>query len=290
MNIWLKRGLITISAAALAGTFSYTQNNMLMTTEISAASPALPASFEGYKIVQLSDLHNKSFGDNQERILQRVEKEQPDIIVFTGDLFDSNRLEIEPGIVLMRELTALAPVYFITGNHEYWISDIEVGTLEEMLLEAGVEVLRNTSLEISAGEDSLLLAGVDDPSEAEGRLGQEQLLHSYISEALSGRDDLYTILLSHRPELFSLYEEHGIDLTLTGHAHGGQFRLPFIGGIYAPDQGLFPEYTAGKYKAQEAVMIVNRGLGNSVIPQRIFNRPEIVSITLRVSEDRGSSF
>lgn len=285
MKRWIKISLLTVGTVSLLSLFSYAQNNMISTTHLTVASENIPPSFEGFKIVQLSDLHNKSFGSEQERIIRRVKSEQPDIIVFTGDLFDSNRLEMEPGITLMSKLTTVAPVYFITGNHEYWAQEISIDSLEELLEQEGVEVLRNTSLEITHGEDAILLAGVDDPAEAVDKSMQKELLHSYINSALEGNNDFYTILLSHRPELFSLYQEHNIDLIFSGHAHGGQFRLPFAGGFYAPDQGFFPEYTSGKYEEQESTMIVNRGLGNSVIPQRIFNRPEITSVTLDVSDE-----
>lgn len=236
--------------------------------------------FSGFKIVQLSDLHSKAFGDDQQTLVKKVMKEKPDLIVFTGDLVDSKKYDEKTSLTLMEKLTDMAPVYYVTGNHEWWSGKYD--SLEEKLSDIGVEVMSNTTEEIVIGNERILLTGIDDPAEENTLETEASIAEASIKEALT---DIETgdfhILLSHRPELFSLYAEYQFDLVLSGHAHGGQVRIPFIGGLIAPNQGLFPAYTAGTYKINNTTMIVNRGLGNSIIPQRIFNRPEIVVVTLK---------
>lgn len=275
---WL---LIYLPAAIIALTaFLYYQNNAISITTIKLSSSKLPHNFEAYRIVQLSDLHNKLFGKEQRRIIRKINKLKPDLIVVTGDLIDSRRYDEEISLILMRGIVDIAPVYYVTGNHEQ--SSGRFGGLEKKLLDAGVHVLRNANDTIKLGDGVVRLVGVDDPIFNKTEDGDVDKINRHLQLAYEGLDnpDAYTILLSHRPELFSIYEQHGIDLTLAGHAHGGQFIIPFVGGVIAPEQGFWPRYYAGKYESGQSVMIVNRGLGNSVIPQRLFNRPEIVLVEL----------
>ncbi|MBP3950911.1 metallophosphoesterase [Bacillus sp. YZJH907-2] len=270
---------ILVGSVILMALFLYSQNNILVTSEHSIQSKKVPAAFDGYTIVQLSDLHSKSFGDRQSRLVEKVEKAKPDLIVFTGDVIDSRRYNEEPSLILMEELVKIAPVYYVTGNHE-WHSG-KFAQLETALTDIGVHVMRNTVELLTNGNESIQLIGIDDPANAEGQ-SERDAVEKRIQEAISNQknDDHFQILLSHRPELFTLYSEYGIDLVFSGHAHGGQFRFPFIGGLIAPHQGLLPEYTAGVYEAEQTKMIVNRGLGNSLFPFRLFNLPEIVVVKL----------
>lgn len=247
--------------------FSYYQNNRLSTSSFTFSSGKIT---EPIKVVQLSDLHSKQFGKNQKRLVKQVKKLDPDIIAFTGDLVDSKAYDEQKSMILMEELVQIAPTYYVTGNHESWSGKYPV--LEEKLRQAGVYVLRNEQTLVNIEGETINLIGLDDPTFLSG----EEELAEIVDDLF--QEDQFNLLLSHRPELFSLYEK--MDLILTGHAHGGQVRLPFIGGMVAPDQGFLPKYTAGMYKKEDSVMIVNRGLGNSVIPQRIFNRPEIVEVIL----------
>ncbi|MFB4169429.1 metallophosphoesterase [Virgibacillus sp. JSM 102003] len=280
MKFFTKKKLLLILAIIVfAIALSYHQNNVLTTTKLDVHSSELPESFDGYRIVHLSDLHSKCFGENQKRLVERVKNENPDLIVFTGDIVDQKDINKKPGITLMENMTAITPVYFVTGNHEWWSE--EYSSLENDLEAAGVNVLRNSSELIQVNGSSIAILGIDDPARAENPYSEKGIVSETIN-SLKMRAD-FSILLSHRPEMFSVYQDHNIDLTFSGHAHGGQFRLPFIGGLIAPDQGLFPNYTAGKYVENGSTMIVSRGLGNSIIPQRIFNRPEIVSVTLHAN-------
>lgn len=258
-------------------------NTALVTTELSVKSEKLPAAFDGFRIVQVSDLHNASFGEDNAQLLEQVEQAQPDCTALTGDLVDSRHTDVDTALSFAREAAKIAPTYFVTGNHEARLEDLE--QLLTGLEEAGVTVLENESILLEREGQSIVLAGVEDPS-----FHDDPLLHDTEGvfernlESLSPEEERYTILLSHRPEFFDLYEKLGFDLVLTGHAHGGQFRLPGIGGLWAPGQGLFPEYDAGLYQQGGTAMAVSRGLGNSLFPFRVNNRPEIVAITLQAGE------
>lgn len=260
--------------------FLYYQNNGLGITRFQISSDKLPDGFDTYRIVQLSDLHSKSFGKDQRILLRKVRKLNPDIIVMTGDLIDSRRYDDDTALALMRGLKDLAPVYYVTGNHEK--SSGKYHSLEHKLLDAGVRVLRNESEIIPLGDGAIRLVGIDDPSFNNRGGRNSDKINNNLELAYEGLNspEAYTILLSHRPELFAVYEQHDIDLSFTGHAHGGQFRLPFLGGVLAPGQGLWPTYYEGKHELGDSEMIVNRGLGNSSFPQRLFNRPEIVFVEL----------
>ncbi|SDN19451.1 metallophosphoesterase [Alkalicoccus daliensis] len=283
-----RKSLIVITLLLLTGLggtyFVYYQNNALVTTEISYTSAELPASFDDFRIVHLTDLHNKSFGNDQERLLSMILQADPDIIFFTGDLIDQDTEDMHNSMLLMQELAGLAPTYFVTGNHEWWSGNYEV--LEAQLKDAGVNVLRNESTEIIKEEETIQLLGIDDPAQGSS-YNTEALLEEHLHSAAEEIDEtVFQILLSHRPEVFDMYTDYQIQLVFTGHAHGGQVRLPFIGALAAPDQGFFPEYTAGTYTQNNTTMVVNRGLGNSVIPVRVFNRPEIIVMTLHSSSQQ----
>lgn len=258
-------------------------NTALVTTELSVRSEKLPAAFDGFRIVQVSDLHNASFGEGNTELLERVEQAQPDCIALTGDLVDSRHTDVDAALSFASEAAKIAPTYYVTGNHEARLEDLE--QLLTGLEEAGVTILQNESILLEREGQSIVLAGVEDPS-----FHDDPLLHDTEGvfernlESLSPEEERYTILLSHRPEFFDLYEKLGFDLVLTGHAHGGQFRLPGIGGLWAPGQGLFPEYDAGLCQQGGTAMAVSRGLGNSLFPFRVNNRPEIVAITLQAGE------
>jgi len=263
--------------------FLYLQNNMITTTNITVQYSNLPKTFNGYKIVHLSDLHNKTFGKGQKNLIRKIKKTKPDLIVFTGDLIDSRRYNEEPSIKLMKEITKIAPVYYVPGNHEGRSG--KFNELEKGLLESGVNVLRNTNKIIKKGEESIYIIGIDDPVLHHFDSYRDETLNNIIEVATDNipNKDGFKILLSHRPEAFSLYSRYGMDLVFSGHAHGGQIRLPFIGALIAPHQGLFPKYTSGKYTQGSSAMIVSGGLGNSLFPQRLFNRPEIILVELTIN-------
>ena len=253
-------------------------NSALMVNEIKITNDKIPQSFEGFRIAQVSDLHNAELGKDNNKLIEKLNECEPDIIVLTGDLIDSNHTNLEVALSFARQAVKIAPCYFVTGNHEAWVGS-QYEELKTSLENAGVTVLQDEAIELNYGDECIQLIGLNDPdfSERDSFLS-ESILETKLSQVNIGNG--FTILLSHRPELFNVYQNKNIDLVLSGHAHGGQFRLPFLGGVIAPNQGLFPKYDAGIYTENGTTMIVSRGIGNSIIPVRINNRPEIIIIEL----------
>ena len=259
--------------------FCFCENNVIETTYISYKNSKLPKEFEGYKIVQIADLHNKRFGKDQKNLLSKIERESPDIIVMTGDLIDRRRMDIGIAMEFINGAKKIAPIYYVTGNHEAWSSRYD--EVKKELQIAGVNLLDDTSMKIEKDQATIKLLGLSDPAFVTVEFAEvtETLKLEEHLKTLSDDKD-FQILLSHRPELIGIYTDNNIDLVFSGHAHGGQIRLPFIGPILAPNQGYFPRYTSGEYTESKTTMIVSRGLGNSLFPLRIFNRPEIIVCTL----------
>ena len=243
------------------------------------SSRGLPDAFDGYRIAQVSDLHNAEFGGGNQRLLDMLREAEPDMIAITGDLIDSRKTNIAVALAFAEEAVRIAPCYYVSGNHEARVP--EYRELKAGLEAAGVTVLDDARVEIEISGKSITIIGVNDPSFLADYLTSDAAVMDRKLSELSSEDAGFTILLSHRPELFDTYVAHDMDLVLTGHAHGGQFRLPLIGGLIAPNQGLFPKYDDGLYSEGNTNMIVSRGLGNSIIPFRFNNRPEVVLIELK---------
>lgn len=259
------------------------QNNAIQVSYFDYSDSTLPSTFDGFKVVQVSDLHNKDFGN---QLIDKVYDENPDIIVVTGDVIDRTRTDVPIAVNAMEEMVEIAPVYFVSGNHE--VTSEEFDFLQLEMERIGVINLDNSHevLEIDGSEIGLI--GMEDPLlllyEDVERVGSaELLLQSRLVQLLEESGTEFNLLLSHRAELMEVYADSAVNIVLTGHAHGGQIRIPFINGIYAPSQGFLPEYTSGMYEQGGTSMIVSRGLGNSVFPLRINNRPELVVLTLEAS-------
>ena len=255
-------------------------NTALELNKHAIKSYKLPSEFDGFMIAQISDLHNAEIGDANEKLLAMIKEADPDIIAITGDMIDSRRMDIQVALDFAKEAIKIAPCYYVNGNHELRVLEYE--ELKEGLEDLGVIILENAKATITKEDESLTIIGLSDPSLESGYIYTEEgeVLNLYLNK-LSKEDDNYKILLSHRPEYFDLYCEAGIDIVLSGHAHGGQIRLPFVGGIIAPHQGFFPKYDGGLYIKEETNMIVSRGVGNSLFPLRFNNRPEVVLIELQ---------
>ena len=241
-------------------------------------SKEIPESFHGYRIAQVSDLHNTQIGRNNEKLLALLQSSDPDIIVFTGDLIDYYDTDIDVAVRFAEEAMKIAPCYFVTGNHEARVSDYPV--LKGELAELGVVLMENKIEQLERNGESISLLGVGDPKFYEEFSGVDyaQIMRDNLS--CIADTDSFTVLLSHRPELIEVYNENHVDLVLTGHAHGGQFRLPFVGGVLVPSQGWFPKYDAGLFEEGDTQMIISRGIGNSAFPFRVNNRPELVIVDL----------
>ena len=239
----------------------------------------IPESFDGFRIAQISDFHNTEIGANNKKLISVLKESNPDIIAITGDFIDSRNTDIQLALQFAKEAVKIAPCYYVSGNHEARIA--EYSTLKEELIKLGVVILEDEGVLIEKSSEKITILGVDDPNIKRDYLPNESRfdLDDKLSELLN-ENDYYTVLLSHRPELFDFYVKNNVDLLLSGHAHGGQYWLPFLGGIVAPDQGFFPEYDSGIYSENNTSMIVSRGIGNSIIPIRFNNRPEIILIEL----------
>ena len=255
-------------------------NTALMTNAVAISSSRIPAAFSGFRIAQVSDLHNAEFGKNNAELLKLLSESRPDIIVITGDLIDANHTDVGIALGFAQESVRIAPTYYVTGNHE--AASQQYDTLKAGLEEAGIIVLEDEAISLERGGETISLIGLADPDfTVKGEMfGEAPVMVSAKLKNLNDGEGKYTIMLSHRSELFETYVNCGIDLVFAGHAHGGQFRLPFIGGVIAPNQGLFPKYDAGLYTDGGTNMVVSRGIGNSIIPLRFNNRPEIVLVEL----------
>ena len=263
---------VILLAAALVG-FLYWQNNGLTVSRYEYASAEVAESFDGYRIVQLSDLQDKCFGKDQAPLLERVAALEPDIILLTGDMVDYNRFHMEPTLALLRGAVQLAPCYFITGNHEAAFKQPQKREIINAIADCGVTVLDDEYVRIERGEDGFFLFGLSE---------YEDLPAAWYYGM--PKEEGLCVMMAHRPERFDSYLKGNEDLIFSGHAHGGQIRLPFVGGLYSTGQGWFPRLTSGVHERDGVTMVINRGLGNSTFPQRIFNRPEIVLLTLRSGE------
>ena len=266
--IWL---LIIIIA------FLYWQNNDIVITNIDVNNGNIPSNFDKFKILQVSDLHNKKFGKNQNKLVKLTKKINPDIIVVTGDAIDSRKTNMDIAINYLSQIAKSYPTYYVSGNHERRIKGYN--RFEELLIQNNVKVLNNKYKNIKIGNKEISLIGMKDISFIKSKDKRKEYLNT-LKDIKKEVNNNFTILLSHRPEIIDIYSQSKVDLVFTGHAHGGQIRLPFTDGLFAPNQGLLPKYTSGKFKNGSTEMIVSRGLGNSLFPFRIFNRPELIVTTL----------
>ena len=273
--------VLAVVAAVLLAFVIWTAwgNTALELNTYTISSDKLPEAFDGYRIAHVSDLHNAEMGKSNEKLLDMLREAEPDMIAITGDIIDSRNTNVEIALEFTKAAMEIAPCYYVTGNHEARVSEYD--ELKEGLIEQGVVVLDDERIEIELSGETIALLGVNDPSfETDYLFGDSETVMKNRLQEISDAENKFTILLSHRPELFEIYADNNVDLVLSGHAHGGQFRLPFVGGLVAPNQGLFPKYDAGLYTEENTNMIVSRGIGNSILPFRFNNRPEVILIEL----------
>ncbi len=278
------KNVAALLVALLGAAFFFRwQNDSLQVERFKCVSAKVPPAFDGFVVVCIADLHEKEFGPNNERLFVAIRSANPDVIAISGDLLVDPPLDVEFARRFIAEAAKIAPVYYVSGNHEAIApTQNEYLPFVKAVEDAGATVLDGEKVELKRGASSLVIAGVADPileRKADRRLTSEQIVAEKLRRAPP--DERFYLLISHRPELAELYAKHGVDLALTGHAHGGQIRLPFVGGLVAPNQGIFPRYDAGAYRIGESTTIVSRGLGPSVFPMRLFNRPHLVVCELK---------
>lgn len=267
----------------LFGLYIYKENTTIGVTFVEFEASGLPESFNYYRIVQLSDIHDAEFGENNLDLVNKVKVLSPDAIFITGDFIDRNRYNLEQSLEVVKQLHEVAPFYYVTGNHEISTNDEE--HIKTELTQLGVHVLSNESMTIDKGKgEQIAIGGIEDPLAS--NLNEKKYIEQVIDKTFKDvPEDMFKILLSHRPEQFDVYVDRQVNLVFSGHAHGGQIRLPGFGGLVAPGQGWFPKYTSGVHQEDKTSMIVSRGLGNSIVPIRVFNRPEVIVVTLKLSTE-----
>ena len=275
-----------VSAVLALIVIAILSNTMLSVSRYDISGKKLPPSFDGYKIIHLSDLHSKSFGKNNERLLRRVKKENPDAVCVTGDMVNKyeRRGDFAVFFDLVNRLAALCDVYYVSGNHEQSLPAGEQNLLLAHLEKAGVTALQNNKTAVTKGGESIALYGLAIDLKYYLRPSKyKDLGADKVGELLGKADDTrFNILLAHHPKFFEGYAEWGADLTLSGHIHGGMVRLPFIGGLLSPEKKFFPKYDAGLFSENGRRMVLSRGLGSGRYKFRFLNPPEIVVVTLAV--------
>lgn len=271
--------ILLIILLAISGYYLYKENNTLSVTHYELTSKKI---HEDMKIIQISDFHNTHNENIKAQLIDNIVSEDPDVIVITGDLFDSRRTDKQCVALFLNAIHDIAPIYFITGNHEERLMSDNEDVLS-LLQHYDITILNGNSIRLD--DSNVIITGICDPrrsGKSRGELPEQYIRNSLeLARVYAGR---YNILLSHRPEYFELYCDTDFDLVLTGHAHGGQFILPFVGGLYAPNQGILPKYYNGIHEKNNTSEIISRGIGGLQFPFRINNRPELVVLDLR-SED-----
>ncbi len=270
----IRRLLALLALFALAAGFVYWQNFTLQVEPVELFFESLPPQFDGLRVAELSDLHGRSFGKNNVRLLRTLQKARPDMICICGDLFDE-KTDLTMLESLLTGLTDIAPVYYVTGNHEW-----QVKNLREILQKMrgwGVTVLENEGRVLSRGGAEMVVAGVHDPCGPYDMKTPAAL----VRELRSAQGNDFILMLSHRNDELAMWSQLGVQLVLSGHCHGGVVRLPFVGGVFGTRRELFPEYDAGVYRQDGTTLFVSRGLGYTNVHFRLFNRPHVPIMILR---------
>ena len=260
----------------------YIDHNLIKIMPYEIVSSEIPSTFDGYKILQISDLHNKDFG---EQIIKKIEKEKADIIVLTGDMVSASHVDYTVFLDFAKHLSSKYTVYYIKGNHEGDLEKVNYSVIEDALSLYGIDILDNEKATIEKDGEHLNLYGMwcNQRYYSRADIDKEYIIKPETVTKLLGEadQDEYNILLMHTPAYFEAYENWGADLVLSGHTHGGLVRLPFLGAVFSPDRKLFPKYGYGRYEINDTTMIVSSGLSRGDTGFRLFNRPELVTITLK---------
>ena len=267
-----KKIILTISLIIVAVLILLAFDRRLQTTNYTVESDRISSPV---RIALVTDLHSNNYGKNASKLINAISKQSPDVVLLGGDIFDSE-IPHNEAKTFLQSISAMYPCYYVTGNHEYWSDDVE--ELKTFVASLGITVLDGKCSTVSVKGQNLNICGIDDPV-----YSYDTAYAQLDSVSKASNNGYFTVLLSHRPEMVDEYARYDFDLVLSGHAHGGQFRIPYIiNGVYAPNQGLFPKYAAGMYEIGDFTMIVSRGLDTQSIKlPRLFNRPELAIIDLK---------
>ena len=275
----MNRKLLAL-APIIAASSIIRQNKNLKVRKTTLKFDKLPQTFDNYKIAQVSDIHCDRVGLSDLSFIKKIKDFNPDIIVITGDVLDSYNNDMDIAYNILSQLAIIAPCYFVSGNHELRLPE-EYEQLINIMKKLNITYMNNSKQLITKDNESINLVGVEDYNffKNEDKLNHRANFIKTLEELYSPNH--FNILLSHRPEKFPIYADIKYELIFSGHAHGGQWRIPFVGGIFSPSQGFFPKYTNGNYVLEDSTLIVSQGLGNSSFPIRINNRIELVLATLK---------
>ena len=275
----MNRKLLALAPIIVASSI-IRQNKKLKVRKTTLKFDKLPQAFDNFKIAQVSDIHCDKVGHSDLSFINKIKNFNPDMIVITGDILDSYNNNMDIAYNILSQLAIVAPCYFVSGNHELRLPE-EYEQLKNRMKKLNITYLHNSKLFITKNNESINLVGVEDYNffKNEDKLNHRANFIKTLEELYSPNH--FNILLSHRPEKFPIYADIKYELIFSGHAHGGQWRIPFVGGIFSPSQGFFPKYTNGNYVLEDSTMIVSQGLGNSSFPIRINNRIELILATLK---------
>lgn len=265
----------------------YIDSNFLQVTNITIKNKKIPSNFNGYKILHLSDLHSKSFGEKNIDLINKINKINPDVIVMTGDMVNCNDVNYDSFLNLVKGLSKKYKIYYIMGNHEQSMEYEKRKVIFDFLEANEVKILDNEKIILENNNQTINLYGswcnlrYYSSSKIKEKYEFTSEVMDRIMENSPIEEEKYNILLAHNPNFIEAYTKWGADLVLSGHIHGGMVRMPYIGGIFSPDTMFFPKYTSGVYNVNDKKLIVSRGLGRGVRGFRFLNRPEINVITLQ---------
>lgn len=277
----MSKGLIVICILAVVTILIYLDNKLLKVSQYIVKSSKIPHEFNKFRIVHLSDFHSHNFIGKNNKVIEKINEEKPDVIVITGDMVSKYDTKFNRFLDLAEELSKKYEIYYIIGNHEQRLKKKDLEFILNMLNKFGVKILRDEKIKITRKKNFINIYGIDVPLPFYKVINKPSNIEEAIEPVLkkcSGEE--YNILLAHNPLYFKKYAKYNVDLILSGHVHGGMIRLPFIGGLLSPERTLFPKYSSGIYEINNKKLVVSRGLGHSKPLFRIFNMPEILSITL----------
>jgi len=275
------KNLITISSLALLSALIYFDNTLIKVSRYKIKSDKIPKGFNNFKIVHLSDLHSYGFKNYNIQLIKKINNENPNIIVMTGDMVNKYDTNFEKFLNLSEALSKKYDIYYILGNHEVRLKKDDLDFIIQKLKKFGIKVLSNEKVNIMRKKDYINIYGMDIPLSYYKIINKPSNVEEIINGVLNKCNEKeYNILLAHNPLYFEEYAKNNVDITLSGHVHGGMIRLPFIGALLSPERKFFPKYNSGVYEVNNKKLIVSTGIGHSRPGVRLFNRPEIVSITL----------
>ena len=273
---------ILIILVIVAALLYYFYNYTFTVKEIEVFSSKIPKGFNGYRILHISDLHNGCYGEGNQKLIHKIKKLSPDVIFFTGDMIDKQSLGKDHFSMLIEGIAHKYPAYFADGNHEDELSKEEKKEFISLLNDAGIKHLDDEMIFLEKEEDKISLYGLRLPREylrntydENGKIG---LSIEELKKRFGEVEDGFTMQLAHNPLYFNVYAEYGVDLTFSGHVHGGVVRLPLLGGLLSPDRTFFPKYSKGLYKEEDKMIVVSPGIGG--IKLRVFNRPTMYVVKL----------